>query len=76
MRDRPLKVILVMITVRSFIINSVKCNRIAVPVYCKVAIGPVVMVFNIIGHIHKKLGDDSFIATIRGVGYRFEDEME
>ena len=29
-----------------------------------------------IGHIRKKLGDDSFIATIRGVGYRFADEME
>ena len=29
-----------------------------------------------IGHIRKNMGDDSFIATIRGVGYRFDDEME
>lgn len=27
-----------------------------------------------IGHIRQKLGDDSFIVTVRGVGYRFEDE--
>lgn len=27
-----------------------------------------------IGHIRQKLGDDSFIETIRGVGYRFEDK--
>jgi two-component system alkaline phosphatase synthesis response regulator PhoP len=27
-----------------------------------------------IGHIRQKLGDDSFIKTVRGVGYRFEDE--
>jgi two-component system alkaline phosphatase synthesis response regulator PhoP len=27
-----------------------------------------------IGHIRRKLGDDSVIATVRGVGYRFEDE--
>jgi len=27
-----------------------------------------------IGHIRQKLGDDRFIATVRGVGYRFEDE--
>lgn len=26
-----------------------------------------------IGHIRHKLGDDSLIATVRGVGYRFED---
>ena len=26
-----------------------------------------------IGHIRQKLGDDHFIETIRGVGYRFED---
>lgn len=29
-----------------------------------------------IGHIRRKLGDDSIIATVRGVGYRFEDEPE
>ncbi|OGO18693.1 MAG: DNA-binding response regulator [Chloroflexi bacterium RBG_16_48_8] len=29
-----------------------------------------------IGHIRQKLGDDRFIRTIRGVGYRFEDEGE
>jgi two-component system, OmpR family, alkaline phosphatase synthesis response regulator PhoP len=29
-----------------------------------------------IGHIRRKLGDDRFIVTIRGVGYRFEDEIE
>ncbi|MBI4771908.1 MAG: response regulator transcription factor [Chloroflexi bacterium] len=27
-----------------------------------------------IGHIRQKLGGDRFIATVRGVGYRFEDE--
>lgn len=27
-----------------------------------------------VGHIRQKLGDDSFIETIRGVGYRFEDK--
>jgi two-component system, OmpR family, alkaline phosphatase synthesis response regulator PhoP len=27
-----------------------------------------------IGHIRQKLGDGSLIATVRGVGYRFEDE--
>ena len=27
-----------------------------------------------VGHIRQKLGDDCFIATVRGVGYRFEDE--
>ena len=27
-----------------------------------------------IGHIRQKLGDDRFIETIRGVGYRFEDK--
>jgi two-component system alkaline phosphatase synthesis response regulator PhoP len=27
-----------------------------------------------IGHIRQKLGDDRFIVTVRGVGYRFEDE--
>ena len=27
-----------------------------------------------IGHIRQKLGDGSFIVTVRGVGYRFEDE--
>jgi two-component system alkaline phosphatase synthesis response regulator PhoP len=27
-----------------------------------------------IGHIRQKLGDSSLIATVRGVGYRFEDE--
>jgi two-component system alkaline phosphatase synthesis response regulator PhoP len=27
-----------------------------------------------LGHIRQKLGDDGFIATVRGVGYRFEDE--
>jgi two-component system alkaline phosphatase synthesis response regulator PhoP len=26
-----------------------------------------------IGHIRQKLGDDRFIVTVRGVGYRFED---
>lgn len=28
-----------------------------------------------IGHIRQKLGDDRFIVTVRGVGYRFEDEV-
>jgi two-component system alkaline phosphatase synthesis response regulator PhoP len=28
-----------------------------------------------IGHIRQKLGDERFIATVRGVGYRFEDEV-
>lgn len=27
-----------------------------------------------LGHIRQKLGSDSFITTVRGVGYRFEDE--
>jgi len=27
-----------------------------------------------VGHIRQKLGDDRFIGTLRGVGYRFEDE--
>lgn len=27
-----------------------------------------------IGHVRQKLGDSVFIATVRGVGYRFEDE--
>jgi two-component system alkaline phosphatase synthesis response regulator PhoP len=27
-----------------------------------------------LGHIRQKLGSDRFIATVRGVGYRFEDE--
>jgi two-component system alkaline phosphatase synthesis response regulator PhoP len=27
------------------------------------------------GHIRQKLGDDDLIATVRGVGYRFEDEV-
>ena len=27
-----------------------------------------------IGHIRQKLGDESFVATVRGVGYRFVDE--
>lgn len=27
-----------------------------------------------IGHVRQKLGNDAFIATVRGVGYRFEDE--
>lgn len=29
-----------------------------------------------IGHIRAKLGDDRFITTIRGVGYRFDDEVQ
>lgn len=28
-----------------------------------------------IGHIRQKLGDEDLIATVRGVGYRFEDEV-
>jgi len=28
-----------------------------------------------LGHVRHKLGDDSLIATVRGVGYRFEDEL-
>jgi two-component system alkaline phosphatase synthesis response regulator PhoP len=28
-----------------------------------------------LGHIRQKLGSDGFIATVRGVGYRFEDEL-
>ncbi|HSJ57707.1 MAG TPA: winged helix-turn-helix domain-containing protein, partial [Anaerolineae bacterium] len=27
-----------------------------------------------VGHIRQKLGDEDLIATVRGVGYRFEDE--
>ena len=27
-----------------------------------------------LGHVRQKLGSDEFIATVRGVGYRFEDE--
>jgi two-component system alkaline phosphatase synthesis response regulator PhoP len=27
-----------------------------------------------IGHIRQKLGDEQYILTVRGVGYRFEDE--
>ena len=27
-----------------------------------------------IGHIRQKLGDGRFIVTIRGVGYRFDDQ--
>ena len=27
-----------------------------------------------LGHIRQKLGSDTIIATVRGVGYRFEDE--
>jgi len=27
-----------------------------------------------LGHIRQKLGSDKFITTVRGVGYRFEDE--
>jgi two-component system alkaline phosphatase synthesis response regulator PhoP len=29
-----------------------------------------------IGHIRQKLGDDRFISTVRGVGYRFEGKGE
>ena len=28
-----------------------------------------------LGHVRQKLGNDSLIATVRGVGYRFEDEL-
>jgi two-component system alkaline phosphatase synthesis response regulator PhoP len=28
-----------------------------------------------LGHIRKKLGRDDLITTVRGVGYRFEDEV-
>jgi two-component system alkaline phosphatase synthesis response regulator PhoP len=27
-----------------------------------------------LGHVRQKLGDPDLIATVRGVGYRFEDE--
>jgi two-component system alkaline phosphatase synthesis response regulator PhoP len=27
-----------------------------------------------LGHVRQKLGSDGLIATVRGVGYRFEDE--
>jgi len=27
-----------------------------------------------VGHVRQKLGNEGFIATVRGVGYRFEDE--
>jgi two-component system alkaline phosphatase synthesis response regulator PhoP len=27
-----------------------------------------------LGHVRQKLGDHEFIATVRGVGYRFDDE--
>ena len=29
-----------------------------------------------LGHIRQKLGGEGYIATVRGVGYRFEDEVE
>ncbi len=29
-----------------------------------------------IGHIRQKLGDERYIVTVRGVGYRFEDEAD
>ncbi len=29
-----------------------------------------------VGHVRQKLGDDTIISTIRGVGYRFEDEVQ
>lgn len=29
-----------------------------------------------LGHVRQKLGNDSWIATVRGVGYRFEDEPQ
>jgi two-component system alkaline phosphatase synthesis response regulator PhoP len=29
-----------------------------------------------LGHIRQKLGGDQYIATVRGIGYRFEDEVE
>ncbi len=28
-----------------------------------------------LGHVRKKLGDERFIETVRGIGYRFEDEV-
>ena len=28
-----------------------------------------------LGHVRQKLGDESLIATVRGIGYRFEDEL-
>jgi DNA-binding response OmpR family regulator len=27
-----------------------------------------------LGHVRQKLGKDKFVVTVRGVGYRFEDE--
>ncbi len=29
-----------------------------------------------VGHLRQKLGNDQLVATVRGVGYRFEDQME
>jgi two-component system, OmpR family, alkaline phosphatase synthesis response regulator PhoP len=29
-----------------------------------------------LGHVRQKLGEDKFIVTVRGVGYRFEDEIQ
>ncbi len=29
-----------------------------------------------VGHLRQKLGDEQVIATVRGVGYRFEDQVE
>jgi two-component system alkaline phosphatase synthesis response regulator PhoP len=29
-----------------------------------------------LGHIRQKLGDERLIATVRGIGYRFEDEIQ
>ena len=29
-----------------------------------------------LGHIRQKLGNEALVATVRGVGYRFEDEVE
>jgi two-component system alkaline phosphatase synthesis response regulator PhoP len=29
-----------------------------------------------VGHLRQKLGGDQIVATVRGVGYRFEDRME
>ncbi len=29
-----------------------------------------------VGHVRQKLGDETIISTIRGVGYRFEDEVQ
>jgi two-component system alkaline phosphatase synthesis response regulator PhoP len=28
-----------------------------------------------VGHIRQKLGHEQWIATVRGVGYRFDDEV-